>query len=97
MLTTFHTVLKTLSVLSVLVIVYVYLNFVLGLYPWSGHGQQLFALFLHPLYTIVTAVLNALPDLVFLAILVMLTRYALKVARVCFCGPRSKHDRAGEF
>ena len=82
-----HTFLKTLSVLSVLVIVYVYLNFVLGLYPWSRPlAQQLFALFLHPLYTIGTAVLSAMPNLVFLAILIMLTRYVLKAARFFFAG-----------
>ena len=87
MLTALHTVLKTLSVVSVVVIVYVYLNLVLGLYPWSRPlAQQLFALFLNPLYTIGTAVLAALPDLVFLAILVMLTRSALKVARFFFAG-----------
>lgn len=87
LLTALHTVLTTLSVLSVLVIVYVYLDFVLELYPWSRPlAQQLFALFLYPLYTIGTAVLNTLPNLVFLAILVMLTRYILKVARFFFAG-----------
>jgi hypothetical protein len=60
LVTACHHVLKTLFVVSVLVIVYVYLNFVLGLYPWSRPlAQQLFALFLHSLYTIGTAVLSA--------------------------------------
>ena len=85
LLTAFHHILKTLSILSVLVIVYVYLNFVLGLYPWSRPlAQQLFALFLNPLHIIGTAVLNTLPNLVFLAILVMMTRYVLKAARFFF-------------
>jgi small-conductance mechanosensitive channel len=87
LLTALHTVLTTFSVVSMLVLVYVYLNFVLGLYPWSRPlAQQLFALFLHPLYTIGTAVFNALPNLVFIAILVMLTRYVLRVARFFFAG-----------
>jgi hypothetical protein len=86
-LTALHTILKTLSVVSVLVLVYVYLNFVLGLYPWSRPlAQYLFALFLHPLYTIGTAVLTTLPNLVFVAILVMLTRYVLRVTRFFFAG-----------
>jgi len=86
-LTALHTVLTTFSVLSVVVIVYVYLNFVLGLYPWSRPlAQHLFALLLHPLYTIGTTVLNALPNLVFLIILVLLTRYGLKVTRFFFAG-----------
>jgi small-conductance mechanosensitive channel len=83
--TAFYRVRKTLYVLSMSVIVYVYLNFVLGLYPWSRPlAQHLFALFLHPLYTIGTAVLRTLPNLVFLAILFMLMRYALKAARFFF-------------
>jgi hypothetical protein len=87
LVTVLHTFLKTLAVLSGLVIVYGYLNFVLGLYPWSRPlAQQLFALFLHPLYTIGTAVLSALPNLMFLAIVVMMTRYVLKVARFFFAG-----------
>jgi hypothetical protein len=87
LVTACHHVLKTLFVVSVLVIVYVYLNFVLGLYPWSRPlAQQLFALFLHPLYTTGTAVLRALPNLVFLAILVMMTRYILKIVRFFFAG-----------
>jgi small-conductance mechanosensitive channel len=87
LVTVLHTFLKTLAVLSGLVIVYGYLNFVLGLYPWSRPlAQQLFALFLHPLYTIGTAVLSALPNLMFLAIVVMMMRYVLKVARFFFAG-----------
>jgi small-conductance mechanosensitive channel len=71
----------------VVVIAYLYLNFVLGLYPWSRPlAQQLFSLFLNPLYTLGAAFLASLPNLVFVAILVILTRYVLKLTWFFFTG-----------
>jgi hypothetical protein len=85
--TALHSFLKALRVLSVLVIFYVYLSFVLDLYPWSQPlAQQLFAIFLNPLYTLGTSFLGALPNLAFLAILFVLTRYLLKATRLLFSG-----------
>jgi hypothetical protein len=49
---------------------YFYLNFVLGLYPWTrGFAVWLFALILSPLKTMGNAVLATIPDLIFLVIL----------------------------
>lgn len=78
---------KTLRVLSVLVIVYLYLNLVLGLYPWTRPlAQRLFSIVLDPVRTMGTALLVALPDLVFIALLMIVTRYALKLIRLFFAG-----------
>lgn len=78
---------KTLRVLSVLVIVYVYLDLVLGLYPWTRPlAQQLFLIVLNPLRSMGAAFLNALPNLVFIALLMIVTRYALKLIRLFFAG-----------
>jgi small-conductance mechanosensitive channel len=78
---------KTLRVLSVLVIVYVYLNLVLGLYPWTRPlAQRLFSIVLDPVRTMGTALLVALPNLVFIALLMIVTRYALKLIRLFFAG-----------
>jgi small-conductance mechanosensitive channel len=80
-------VLTTLRTVLVVVIAYLYLNFVLGLYPWSRPlAQQLFSLFLNPLYTLGAAFLASLPNLVFVAILVILTRYVLKLTWFFFTG-----------
>lgn len=78
---------KMLRVLSVLVIVYLYLNLVLGLYPWTRPlAQRLFSIVLDPVRTMGTAVLVALPNLVFIALLMIVTRYALKLIRLFFAG-----------
>jgi len=64
---------------------YLYLNFVLGLYPWTrGFAQWLFDLIFSPLQTMGAAVLAAIPNLVFLVILFFITRYVLKMIQVFF-------------
>jgi small-conductance mechanosensitive channel len=70
-----------------MVISYMYLNLVLGLYPWTkALARRLLAVFLDPLNTMGTAVLDTLPNLAFLAILIVVTRYGLKGVRLFFVG-----------
>ena len=53
-----------------LVVVYVYLNYVLLLFPWTrGLGRNLLAIMLRPLVTLGTGAVAFLPDLVFLVVL----------------------------
>ncbi len=79
--------LRTARLLLVLILLYVAAHFVLGLYPWTrSFAQRLFAILLDPLQTMAAGVLNAVPNLVFLAILVVVTRYGLKLLRLFFAG-----------
>lgn len=67
--------------------IYFYLNFVLGLYPWTRPvAYWLFDLILDPLRSMGSAVLDAIPDLVFLVILFFVARYVLRMFRVFFEG-----------
>ena len=82
-----HGLVKMLRVLSVLVIVYVYLNVVLSLYPWTRPlAQRLFLIVLNPLRTMGAAFLDALPNLVFIGLLIIVIRYVLKFIRLFFAG-----------
>ena len=84
---TLHGLLHTLHIVLLMVIGYMYLNLVLGLYPWTRSlARRLFAVFLDPLRTMGTAFLDALPNLAFLAILIVVTRYGLKAVRLFFIG-----------
>jgi small-conductance mechanosensitive channel len=66
---------------------YISLNFVLGLYPWTRpFAVWLFGLVLDPLRTMADALLAAIPDLAFLAILFFVTRYILRMIRTFFEG-----------
>ncbi len=68
-------------------IVFGYLQFVLAQLPWTkAIGNRIFALVIDPLRVIGGGILDAIPNLVFLAILVIFLRYALKVMQLFFVG-----------
>jgi small-conductance mechanosensitive channel len=70
---------------AVLMAIVLYLNFLLQLFPWTRwFGLRLFALLLDPLRTIGQGLLSAIPNLVFLAILIVAFRYVLKALRLLF-------------
>ncbi len=71
--------------LAVAVTLYVYLDVVLKLFPLTRPlGERLFWLVVGPLETFGLAFVRQLPNLFFLAVLVVLVRYALKVMRLYF-------------
>ncbi|MGB6631363.1 MAG: mechanosensitive ion channel domain-containing protein [Terriglobales bacterium] len=72
---------------AVLVAAYVTLHYVLSIFPWTrGLSSSLLAVLMNPLISIGAAFLNAVPNLIFLAILVLVTWYALKLIRLFFVG-----------
>jgi len=69
----------------ILGLAFAYVQYVLGLLPWTrGASSRLLEYLLEPLSTMGFALVNALPDLVFLVILFFVTRYALKVVNLFF-------------
>ena len=71
--------------LTILVLVYIYLSSVLGLFPWTrilAHG--LLGVVVAPLLTMGRAFVDYLPKLVFLILLVFIARYLLKLIKVFF-------------
>jgi small-conductance mechanosensitive channel len=98
LITAFHGLLKFLGALSVLVVAYVYLNLVLALYPWTRPlAARLFEIFFDPLGDLVMGFLDALPNLVFVAVLVIVTRYVLKLTRLYFAGIEQGAITLGKF
>jgi small-conductance mechanosensitive channel len=66
---------------------YTYLHYVLVLFPWTrGLGNSLFAILIGPLRTLAAGALELIPNLVFLAILFLATRYLLRLIRLFFTG-----------
>jgi len=71
--------------LAVLTIVLAYLHYVLALFPWTrSFANSLLATVLDPLATIGQALVTDIPDLAFLAILIVVVRYGLKLMRFFF-------------
>lgn len=76
---------KGLKVAAVLVLVYIYLHSVLGLYPWTRpFAARLLTLLMDPLRAMGLGLLKSLPGLAFVAVMVIVTRYVLKVTRLFF-------------
>jgi len=86
------------AALAILVVVYLQLSTVLGLYPWTqGIADELFHLFLRPLQLMGMAFLASIPDLSFLVVLILVTRYVLKALRLMFQGLETQAVRFQGF
>jgi len=77
--------LKVVAVLVALVAGYLYLNYVLVLFPWTrALGRSLTSILVQPLKTLATGFLAFIPDFVFLIILTLITRWALRLVKLFF-------------
>lgn len=77
--------LKGLRTLVIIFLAYVYLHFLLSLFPWTRpFATRLLPYVINPLEIMGLSVLNYLPKLVFLILLVLLMRFALKLVRLFF-------------
>ncbi len=77
--------LRGLRIAAILTVLSVYLTSTLSLFPWTrGLAFGFLDLFLDPLATMARAALAAVPDLVFLAVLALVTRLLLRLIRAFF-------------
>jgi len=77
--------LYTLAVIATLVMIFIYLEFVLRRFPWTSDlANRLVDLVLSPLGQIGKAIVTKVPDLIFLAVLVLIFRFVLKLFRLFF-------------
>lgn len=77
--------LKLLRILALLILTFVWLVYVLELFPWTaGAGATLLDLVMAPLATLGRDLLAAIPNLIFLAFLYYVVRTALRVVRLFF-------------
>ena len=82
-----HRTLGMVAVLLALLASYLYLDYVLHLFPWTrALGNSMTPILLGPLATLGAGAIRFIPDLVFLVILALLTRFLLKVIRLFFRG-----------
>ena len=89
-------VVRAIRFLFRFVVIFACLDYALGLFPWTRPIARYGAsLVLDPLRTMGSGVLRALPGLVFIAILVLITRYVLRLTSLFFGGIASGRIRAG--
>jgi small-conductance mechanosensitive channel len=83
--TTLTGTMKILRVLITLLLVYAYVHVGLSFFPWTqAFASQLLDYVLVPLGTIGNAVLSHVPNLLFIAIIVLITVYVLKLMGLFF-------------
>jgi len=77
--------LRALRVVAFLVALFIYLDFVLGLFPWTRPlHTRVGGWFVDPLRIIGEGILSAIPNLIFLVILVLLLRWTIGLIRLFF-------------
>ena len=80
-----HSALGMLRGLVVILIIYIFANFALSLFPQTRYSaQRLFQFVVGPLSRIVNALIDFIPDFLFLVVVFLIMRYALKLARGMF-------------
>jgi small-conductance mechanosensitive channel len=83
--------LQTIRLILALIIFYVCFHLVLGFFPWTRLlAANLLNYVLMPIATIGKGILKYIPNLLFIAVLIFLTRYFLKLMRLFFTGVENK-------
>ncbi|MBA5861377.1 MAG: mechanosensitive ion channel [Nitrospira sp. CR1.1] len=78
---------RTLRFLLTIMILYVYLTTVLGLFPWTRHlATTLVQAVVTTLSTIAETFLSALPNLMAIIVIALVTRYIITLFRIMFNG-----------
>ena len=78
---------RGLRFLLTIMILYIYLTTVLGLFPWTRQlASTLVQAVVTTLSTIAEAFLSALPNLAAIVVIIMVTRYVIKLFRMMFNG-----------
>lgn len=89
---------RMLRTVLILVLLFLYSEFVLGLYPWTRPlAQHLWLLLLDPLRTMGLAVVAAVPSLIFLVVLAVVIRWLLKILKLYFTGVEHGTIRVSGF
>jgi small-conductance mechanosensitive channel len=83
---------------AVIAMILVYLRYTMALFPWTrGTASRFVALVVDPLRSIGLGFVGTLPNLIFLAILFLVTRYALKLLRLFFDSVGAGRVRLSNF
>lgn len=83
----FHLLFNTLKVIVIFLVLIFYLQYVLGLFPWtSSLSGNILDLFLRPIIELGAGFIDYLPKFVFLIVIYFITKYLLKLIRLFFTG-----------
>ena len=93
-----HSALRILRALVILFLIYGFTNFALSLFPQTRYAAHTLLQFVAgPLGLMISAVIDFIPDLLFLIVLFIITRYELKLARGVFTAIDNKRLKIKGF
>ena len=79
--------LQALWAAAVVVVTYIYIDYVLALFPWTrAVAKGLFTIVIEPVRTFTLGLIGEIPNLIFIVVLVVVTRYVLRLIRLFFEG-----------
>jgi small-conductance mechanosensitive channel len=80
---------RTIKAVIIILIVSFTINYILSLFPWTRNaGIYLMNIFLHPFVSIWQSMIAFLPNLGFLVVIFLITRYIFKLIKMLFTGIR---------
>ncbi|MFZ4463965.1 MAG: mechanosensitive ion channel family protein [Bacteroidales bacterium] len=83
----FQIVFRTLKVIIIVVVLAVFLQYILSLFPWTNNiAAYTLELILNPILIITKNFVKFLPSLAFLVVIFIITRYLLKLIKLFFTG-----------
>jgi len=86
------------AAIAVVVVVVAYLRYVLALFPWTrGTANRLTAVAIDPIRSLSLGFIGLIPNFVFLAVLFLVARYALKLVRLFFDSVATEKVRLRNF
>jgi small-conductance mechanosensitive channel len=78
---------RSIKILTIIILIAVFIQYILGLFPWTNNiAVSTLELFLKPLKTIGNGIMSFIPDLAFLIVIFLVTRYFLKLIKLFFAG-----------
>jgi small-conductance mechanosensitive channel len=84
---TYHLAVKIVRIVIIVLFVAAGINYILGLFPWTNNvATYILNLVLNPFRSLGKGLLLFLPDLAFLIVIYLVTRYLLKLSRLLFTG-----------
>ena len=94
----FNILFKTLRIAVSVLLIAVFLNYILGLFPWTNNiATYTLKLFLDPIISMGKGILHFLPSLAFLIVIFLVTRYLLKLIKLLFTGLQNGDIVIGNF
>jgi len=80
-------IINLIKIIGIIILFQIYLTFVLSLYPWTApFAGRVVSFIVEPLSQFGLSILAFLPDLGFLIIIILVTRYLLKLTKLFFNG-----------